>query len=293
MSKRKIPFTEYAKIIYLRCAGQTQKEIASIYGVNQRYISHICVQCGFKDESLIKRLENIEEHKERIEKLLIGGHSVKEISELFGIAYSTIIDIKEDINLVKNSKPHGILNRKTVKAILHDIDKYQPEQDHEFKMIGAMNGVSHTSVKKVQRLGLDAVSTAKRIRPVERQKLYQSFADGEENLDISKKLNIVGSVVRYHRKRYERGKALLTCAAPDCDNSFIPRHDGKPRLYCSNRCRDREKQRRYRRIREKNERCPQCGGEWVEPEMTHRGKPNHCLHCQTYYSERYEKSREE
>ncbi|MFW5438937.1 CGNR zinc finger domain-containing protein [Paenibacillus apiarius] len=293
MSKRKIPFTEYAKIIYLKCAGKTHNEIASIYGVHPSNISHICVKCGFKDELLIKRLENIEEHKERIEKLLIGGYSVKEIRKLFGIAYSTIISIKDDINLVRNIKPRGVLNRKTVNTILRDLDKFQPQRERDYKMIGEMNGVSHESVKKVQRLGLDAVSSVKQISPVERQKLYRAFADGEENLDISRKFNLPSSIVRYHRKRYDRGKSLLTCAAQDCVNTFIPRYDGKPRLYCSNRCRDREKQRRYRKLREKDDRCPKCGGEWAEPVMTHRGKPSYCLHCQEYYRERYEKSREE
>ncbi|MDF2648247.1 MAG: hypothetical protein K0Q73_4052, partial [Paenibacillus sp.] len=35
--------------------------------------------------------------------------------------------------------------------------------------------------------------------------------------------------------------------------------------------------------------CPQCGGDWIEPEETHRGKPKHCRKCQIYYKGRHSK----
>ena len=82
----------------------------------------------------------------------------------------------------------------------------------------------------------------------------------------------------------------LVCAASDCEKTFFPRLGGKPREFCSDRCRDREKHRRYRRERPKDGRCPQCNREWIEPKETHRGKPKHCLRCQEYYHIRYEES---
>lgn len=85
---------------------------------------------------------------------------------------------------------------------------------------------------------------------------------------------------------------MLICRASDCNSTFFPRLGGKPREYCSDRCRDREKQRRYRIERPKEGRCPQCNHDWVEPKETHRGKPEHCLHCQEYYNERYENSKQ-
>lgn len=49
--------------------------------------------------------------------------------------------------------------------------------------------------------------------------------------------------------------------------------------------RERENRRRVERL--KAGLCPQCGGEWIEPIETHRGKPKHCRHCQEYYSRLY------
>lgn len=84
------------------------------------------------------------------------------------------------------------------------------------------------------------------------------------------------------------------CKASDCNNEVEPRPTpGKPREYCSPKCRDREKQRRYRKNRIKKGLCPQCGGEMDYPVSTHKNKtsPTYCSKCQEYYRNRYRQAK--
>lgn len=80
---------------------------------------------------------------------------------------------------------------------------------------------------------------------------------------------------------------MRICAAEDCNNRFEPKI-GK-QIYCSQKCKDRVKARKYRKLRLKQNKCPQCGGEMDYPISVHRNKTStaHCSKCQTYYHERY------
>ncbi|WP_157935531.1 CRISPR-associated endonuclease Cas1 [Kyrpidia spormannii] len=81
------------------------------------------------------------------------------------------------------------------------------------------------------------------------------------------------------------------CAASDCDREFIP--NNPKQMYCSYRCRDREKQRRYRKEREKAGRCIQCGGPMDYPTTMHHNKtsPKYCSKCQEYFRTKYRRHR--
>ncbi len=54
----------------------------------------------------------------------------------------------------------------------------------------------------------------------------------------------------------------------------------------------REREQLRRKERARNGECRQCGGEWIEPLKTHRGKPKHCRKCQIYYHTRYNEKKE-
>jgi hypothetical protein len=88
---------------------------------------------------------------------------------------------------------------------------------------------------------------------------------------------------------------MRICKASDCTNRVPPRPTpGKPREYCSDQCRDREKARRYRKLRAKKGLCPQCGGPMDSPVSPHRNKvsPQYCTRCQEYFRERHQKKKE-
>lgn len=78
-----------------------------------------------------------------------------------------------------------------------------------------------------------------------------------------------------------------TCAAPDCNNTFVPKHP--KRIYCSTRCRDRVKRRKYVLKWIKNGLCSQCGGEMDYPKSKHKNKlsPQYCSKCQEYFRSVY------
>lgn len=81
------------------------------------------------------------------------------------------------------------------------------------------------------------------------------------------------------------------CKADGCETEFAVIPSGVThREYCSDRCRYRENKRLAVAKRKADGNCPQCGGAWIEPEEKHKEKPEHCLKCQTYYSERYRQS---
>ncbi|BFH18198.1 hypothetical protein J6TS7_29440 [Paenibacillus dendritiformis] len=238
-----------------------------------------------------------EEDREKIVRLLRGGHELNQVAQLTGVHRQTVYNIKNQVNLTKIIRNYNYLNKKKVISILEDIKDIEGSRrltQDDIKRLARKHGISESSLHKVKKRGLGAVSSKRRrITPRKLQTIYKSLESGDGLTDIAKKTGIPRSIVEYYKGRYNRGKDIRTCLASDCKNTFIPRLDGKPKLYCSTRCRDREKQRRYRTLREKKNLCPQCGGEWVEPESTHRGKPNHCLHCQVYYHDRYEKSRKD
>lgn len=238
-----------------------------------------------------------EEERENIIQLLRGGHESNEIAQWTGVHPHSVYNIKCEINLTKTRSKYAHLNKKVVTAVLEDIKAIQdsrPMTTGDIKKLSLKHEVSETTIKIIRRLGLDAVSSRKRrVTPSKLQTIYKSLENGESLAGIAKKVGIAPSTVDYYKRRYARGKDIRTCAASDCDNTFIPRLDGKPREYCCDRCRDREKQKKYRVVRPKQGKCPQCGRKWVEPERTHRGKPQHCLNCQRYYRERYKMSRKD
>lgn len=77
------------------------------------------------------------------------------------------------------------------------------------------------------------------------------------------------------------------CMASDCTTKFVPKHSRQ--LYCSPKCRDREKRRKYARERAKKDLCPQCGKPMDYPVSPHKNKtsPKYCSKCQAYFHERY------
>lgn len=82
---------------------------------------------------------------------------------------------------------------------------------------------------------------------------------------------------------------LLLCPAEGCNNHFEP--VTKFQVYCSDRCRYRAAGKKKRESRSAEGRCPQCDGPWIEPELTHRGKPKYCRNCQVYFKERANKQK--
>ncbi|WP_268626958.1 CGNR zinc finger domain-containing protein [Paenibacillus alvei] len=287
----KIPLTEHPRILYLRCSANSCPEIAALYGVHPATISNICVSYGLKGDPGRRKTENHQHNRALIERLLIGGASVSQLCERFDLSINVIHGIKEELGLAKIVPHLESLNRKKVTAILSDLKQHLPRNTDVYKLLAKRHNVSIHSIRKVDKLGLDAISSTNRISKALRQKLYHAINNGEKMTEISSKLNIPYQTVRYHKVRFEEKKAsLYICAASDCSNTFVPRWDGKPREYCSDRCRDREKQRRYR-----NEhmvgRCPKCKGKWIEPENTHRGKPKYCRSCQEYYRLRYKEKK--
>lgn len=61
--------------------------------------------------------------------------------------------------------------------------------------------------------------------------------------------------------------------------------------FCSDKCRWRYHGKKKREMRTTEGTCRQCGGAWLEPLETHRGKPDHCRKCQLYYQARHEKQK--
>lgn len=234
------------------------------------------------------------EVRSRIVNLLRGGHTMVKIEELTGVNRTTIFKIKCTLGMVNHYKRFTYLSKKKVLDILRDIENVDRKlNSDDIKRLSKLHNVSELNLLKVKEKGLDAVSVIRPLKPRKIQIIYKSLEIGERPAEIIKKTGVSSSTLQYYKERYNRGKDIMVCAASNCDNTFLPRLDGKPKLYCSTRCRDREKQRRYRALRKKKDQCPQCGNDWVEPLQTHRGKPKHCLNCQQYYHERYEESREE
>lgn len=70
-----------------------------------------------------------------------------------------------------------------------------------------------------------------------------------------------------------------TCAAPDCDKTFIPKMPHA--RYCCPQCRSRVYKSGVYKERVAKGLCPQCGGE-----MDNSG-PSYCKSCQVYFRDRY------
>lgn len=85
---------------------------------------------------------------------------------------------------------------------------------------------------------------------------------------------------RQHYNRWQRENRKRMSAQSSPDNKALTPNQ-KRRDYF------REREQLRRKERERNDKCPQCGGEWIEPIETHRGKPKHCRKCQEYYKARY------
>lgn len=85
------------------------------------------------------------------------------------------------------------------------------------------------------------------------------------------------------------GANVKPCASPECDNLFPVTHHR--RMYCTPRCRDREKRRRYWKERRKKWLYPQCGGKMDYPESLHstRRYITYCSSCREYFKKRYKK----
>lgn len=83
------------------------------------------------------------------------------------------------------------------------------------------------------------------------------------------------------------------CAASDCKVEFFPSQNKDAHRYCSDRCRYREIARKKRQKHFDEGKCPACGGEWIEPDELKKYKPQYCKSCQQYFSNRYEKSKNE
>lgn len=83
----------------------------------------------------------------------------------------------------------------------------------------------------------------------------------------------------------------IVCRALDCNRTFVPTHPRK--VYCSGRCRDREKRRRITKRRALQGLCPQCGGEMDYPPSVHRNKVSvsYCSKCQEYQRQKYRRKK--
>ncbi|MCU6709375.1 hypothetical protein M6D81_11715 [Paenibacillus sp. J5C_2022] len=76
------------------------------------------------------------------------------------------------------------------------------------------------------------------------------------------------------------------CIADGC-SAFV---EGDKK-YCSDRCRWRHNKTAKRNKNESSGKCPQCGGDWIEPEQVGKKKPKHCRKCQEYYLHRYKEKK--
>lgn len=90
---------------------------------------------------------------------------------------------------------------------------------------------------------------------------------------------------KWHREHY-KNKGIRRCLS--CKKRFTPK--GTNAKYCSDRCRYRAHAEVKRKSRFISGKCPQCGGDWVEPETKRKKKPKHCKKCQEYYEKRRNKS---
>lgn len=78
---------------------------------------------------------------------------------------------------------------------------------------------------------------------------------------------------------------IKKCNASECNNTFgIEQRVGRPQVYCSDRCRDREKARVLRESRAKQGLCVTCGEE--SPAEGRR----QCQTCLTKRNKRYRES---
>lgn len=80
-----------------------------------------------------------------------------------------------------------------------------------------------------------------------------------------------------------RSKNRKRCKADGCDIKFLPTNPYQ--LYCSDRCRYRQNKRDAVAQRIAEGKCPQCGGDWIEPQ----GKSKYCRNCQEYWRKHYKK----
>lgn len=70
----------------------------------------------------------------------------------------------------------------------------------------------------------------------------------------------------------------INCQGRDCSNDIPNPKPGK--RFCSIKCRELEKGRRFRDKKKQLGLCPLCGKEWIEPKRLHFNKPIYCRHCQ-------------
>ncbi|WP_120669263.1 CGNR zinc finger domain-containing protein [Caldibacillus debilis] len=80
---------------------------------------------------------------------------------------------------------------------------------------------------------------------------------------------------------------IKVCEASDCNKRFIQTHPR--RRYCSPKCAEREKRRRYVKKRISLGLCVQCGKPMDYPTSPHKNKtsPLYCSACQDYFRKRY------
>ena len=74
---------------------------------------------------------------------------------------------------------------------------------------------------------------------------------------------------------------------PQCGEEFMP--TTVRQVYCSNKCNERAKYEKRRKLRKIKGLCPQCGGELIPGKITRTGRkagqrPNYCAKCQEYFS---------
>ena len=81
-------------------------------------------------------------------------------------------------------------------------------------------------------------------------------------------------------------KELKNCI--ECGLSFVP-FSGR-QIYCTRKCKDRAKARKYRLERQLQGLCPQCGGPMDYPARLKNSKKagakiKHCSRCREYFRE--------
>lgn len=77
---------------------------------------------------------------------------------------------------------------------------------------------------------------------------------------------------------------------PECGDMFVRKNNRQ--IFCTYKCRNREKARRYRKERRRKGLCVTCGKPVMDdmPEPAHTGRPSvgvhYCRECREYFRKR-------
>lgn len=78
---------------------------------------------------------------------------------------------------------------------------------------------------------------------------------------------------------------IKTCAAPNCEETFLPK--SYQQVFCSDRCRWRVSKQQTYDSRIKEGLCPQCG---CHLDKDNNSSASYCKDCQKYFRDRYYKN---